>query len=128
MSMKARVRTDASGNITVHMEGGLDYENSIPLKRELESLTHENPTSTITIDLNSLDFVGSSGIGFFVDTIRILNDKKDQIKLTNVSNEFVKVFKLYNLDLMGLIIDEFDKDETEFISQKFANRKNTYQN
>lgn len=128
MTMKARVRTDASGNITVHMEGDLDYENSIPLKRELESLTSENPTSTITIDLNRLDFVGSSGIGFFVDTIRILNQKKDQIKLSNVSNEFIKVFKLYNLDLMGLIIDDFETDETEFISQKFANRKRTYQN
>ena len=73
MSMNAHVRTDACGNITVHMEGGLDYENSLPLKRELEEMVKQNPTSTITIDLNRLDFVGSSGIGFFVETIKVLN-------------------------------------------------------
>jgi anti-sigma B factor antagonist len=58
MSMKAKVRTDSCGNIIIHMEGGLDYENTAPLKNELETLTKENPSSQITIDLNRLDFVG----------------------------------------------------------------------
>lgn len=128
MSIKAHVRTDARGNITIHMEGGLDYENSIPLKRELETITSENPMSTVTIDLHSLDFVGSSGIGFFVDTIKALNEKREQIKLSNVSNEFVKIFKLYNLDLMDVLINEFDNDDTEFLGQQFANRKRTFEN
>ena len=33
MSLKAQVRTDSLGNITVHMEGGLDFENSMPFGR-----------------------------------------------------------------------------------------------
>jgi anti-sigma B factor antagonist len=128
MSMKAKVRTDSCGNIIIHMEGGLDYENTAPLKNELETLTKENPSSQITIDLNRLDFVGSSGISFFVDTIKALNAKKDQIRISNANNEFIKVFQLYELDMMTILIDEFDNDDTEFMSQKFANRKRTFEN
>ncbi len=128
MSLKAQVRTDATGNITVHMEGGLDYDNTMPFRRELESLTKDNPAATITLDLNSLDFVGSSGIGVFVDTIKSLNDNKGQIRLQNVKSEFLKVFKLYHLDALSLMIHEFDNDKTEDLNFHFGNRRNTFQN
>jgi anti-sigma B factor antagonist len=128
MAMKAQIRTDSEGNITVHMNGGLDFENSLPLRQELQELSVKNPASTITLDMHSLDFVGSSGIGIFVETVQILNKSKDQIKLSNVKNEFIKVFKLYNFDAFKLIEAEFDSDETENLNQKFGNRKNTFQN
>ena len=128
MAMKAQIRTDSQGNITVHMNGGLDYENSLPLRTELQELTKKNPASTITIDMNSLDFVGSSGIGIFVETLQILNKNKSNIKLSNVKTEFMKVFKLYNFDAFKLIETDFDNDETENLNQKYGNRKNTFQN
>jgi anti-sigma B factor antagonist len=128
MAMKAQIRTDSQGNITVHMNGGLDYENSMPLRQELTELTVQNPASTITLDMHSLDFVGSSGIGIFVETLQILNKNKSQIKLANVKTEFLKVFKLYNFDAFQLMEAEFDSDETVNLNQKFGNRKNTYQN
>lgn len=129
MGMKARVRTDALGNITIHMEGGLDFENGLPLREELEGLTQNNPSSTITIDMHGLDFVGSSGIGHFVETIQAINNKRDQIRLSNVKTEFIRVFKLYNLDLMDVMIQEFDDDETEDLAMRFGgSRKKTFQN
>lgn len=128
MAMKAQIRTDSQGNITIHMNGGLDYENSLPLRQELQVLTLQNPASTITLDMHSLDFVGSSGIGLFVETLQILNKNKSQIKLSNVKTEFIKVFKLYNFDAFKLIEADFDSDETENLNQKYGNRKNTFQN
>jgi anti-sigma B factor antagonist len=128
MAMKAQIRTDSLGNITVHMNGGLDYENSLPLRLELQELTQKNPASTITIDMHSLDFVGSSGIGIFVETLQLLNKNKSQIKLSNVKTEFMKVFKLYNFDAFKMIEADFDSDETENLNQKYGNRKNTFQN
>ena len=128
MSMSARVRTDANGDIVVHMEGGLDFENTIPFKKELEDIVGNNPASTITIDMNSLDFVGSSGISYFVNAIQRINEKKDQIRLTNVKNEFIKVFKLYEVDLMGLIVDDFDNDTTEIHKSRFNSAKRTFAN
>jgi anti-sigma B factor antagonist len=128
MTMKAQIRTDALGNITVHMQGGLDYENTQPLRQELMDLTKTNPTAIVTLDLNRLDFVGSSGINHFVDTVKILCQDSDQIRLSNVASEFVKVFKLYNFEGIEELIEEFNDDETEHLNYKFGNRKNTFQN
>ncbi len=128
MAMKAQVLTDSNGNITVHMSGGLDFENSVPLRAELSDLTSKNPTATVTLDLYALDFVGSSGIGFFVETLQILNKNKTQIKLANVKSEFIKVFKLYQFDAFELLEKDFDNDETENLNKKYGNRKSTYQN
>lgn len=127
MTMKARVRTDATGNITIHMEGGMDYENIVPLKQELSTITSKYPTSQVTLDLTSLNFVGSSGIGIFVETIRAINKRRDQIKLSNVSPEFMKVFKLYNFDVMDVLINEFDSDDTE-LNQFYGLKGRTFQN
>ncbi|MCK6595515.1 MAG: STAS domain-containing protein [Bacteriovoracaceae bacterium] len=128
MAMKAQIRTDSNGNITVHMAGSLDFENSLPLRKELHDLHLNNPTSDITIDMHSLDFVGSSGIGFFVETLQILNEKKTRVKLSNVKTEFLKVFKLYNFDAYQLLVDQFENDDTENLNKKFGNRKSTYSN
>lgn len=128
MTMKAQIRTDALGNITVHMQGGLDYENTQPLREELMELTKSNPTAVVTLDLNRLDFVGSSGINHFVDTVRILCKDSNNIRLSNVASEFVKVFKLYNFEGIEELIEDFDQDETEFMNTRFGNRKNTFQN
>ncbi len=128
MSLKARVRTDALGNITVLLEGGLDYENSLPLRQQLGELMETNPLSDITLDMHGLDFVGSSGIGIFVETLQILNNRREQIKLSNVKTEFMKVFKLYNFDAMELLMREFDDDETEDLNIRFGARRKTFQN
>ncbi|ATH08058.1 hypothetical protein BIY24_08860 [Halobacteriovorax marinus] len=128
MSLKAQVRTDSLGNITVHMEGGLDYDNSLPFRRELQSLIKDNPLSTVTLDMNGLDFVGSSGIGVFVETLKILNDKKGQIQLSNVKTEFLKVFKLFEYDAMEAMIMDFENDDTEDLNTRYGNRRKTFQN
>ncbi len=128
MSMQAQINVDARGDITVKMEGGLNFENSIPLREELESLKFKNPNAIITLDMNNIDFVGSSGIGFFVETIKSINQNRNLIRLQNVKSEFLKVFKLFNLDAMELIVQEFDNDETEFLNQNYGNRKQTFQN
>jgi len=128
MSMKARISTDALGNITVHMEGGLDFENNSPLQQELESLTRENPTSSVIIDMHGLEFVGSSGIGMFVDTIKAINTRRDQIKMRNVKTEFLRVFKLYDVNFEDIIADQFEDDETLNLSQRFIGKRRTFEN
>lgn len=128
MSMKGRVRQDAMGNITIHMEGGLDYQNSIPLQEELKQISSRNPTSQIVLDMHSLDFVGSSGIKYFVEMIRDLNFDNDQIRVTNVKAEFSRVFQLYDHTFAELIVNEFENDDTFGMSQRISGKRRTYEN
>ena len=91
--MNANILRDALGNITVQMQGDLEYEHSVPLRNQLRDLAQENPNAKITVDLGGVDFVGSSGICHFVETISLLNkeNNKKQLGLSNVSGDFKKI-------------------------------------
>jgi len=131
MSMKANILRDALGNITVQMEGDLGYEHSIPFRQELKTLVDENPHSKITVDLGGLDFVGSSGICHFVETVEALNKGTNKrIGLANVSGEFKKVFRLFSFEEADMVWDELGIDETETkdLNSTFGNRKRTFEN
>lgn len=133
MSMKANILRDAMGNITVQMQGDLDYEHSNPLRSQLKQLSSENPHAKITVDLGGVDFVGSSGICHFVESIQLINKKKNdfnKMSLSNVSLEFRKIFKLYSIDEAELIWDQFelDDDKTSHLASEFGARKRTFEN
>lgn len=129
MSMKANILRDARGHIIVHMEGDLNYDHSIPLREELEELAKSNPHSKITFDLGGMDFVGSSGICQFVQTIKDIKlSHKQSVLMSNVKPEFTKIFKLLSLDYTQYIADmiDFDHDGTSDLNQH--SRKKTFEN
>jgi len=129
MTLKAQIRTDALGNITVHMDGDLSYDNHRKLKNEILKISKEHPYSIITLDLNSLDFVGSSGISNFVEMLKLLNKNgKNRYKISNIKSEFIKVFQIYNFNALEMMNEEFDSDETSNLSQKFTTKKRTFEN
>ncbi|MGK0367018.1 MAG: anti-sigma B factor antagonist [Thermoproteota archaeon] len=131
MTMKSNIMRDASGNIIIKMEGQIEYEFSIPFRQQLSHLCKDNPTADITVDLGKVDFVGSSGICHFVETLKIINNKKiDRVALSNVKSEFLKVFKLYNLHETDILMDHFDMkdDETVTLNTLHGNRKRTFEN
>lgn len=132
MSMKAQVLRDASGNITIHMEGDLSYDQGPSLRKELQTIATQNPNSKINIDLGAIDFVGASGIGQFVETLKSLRpeEQKNNVTLSNVKPEFLKVFKLYSLNEADYIAEiiNFDNDETDNLNRRFANRSQTFEN
>lgn len=131
MSMKANVLRDANGNIIVHMQGDLNYDHSYPLRNELQQIAENNPNTKITIDLGAIDFVGSSGICHFVETLKIMKENKNNnINISNVKPEFLKIFKLYSLNEADYVAElmNFDNDDTENLSSRFANRDQTFEN
>jgi anti-sigma B factor antagonist len=131
MSMKANVLRDANGNIIVHMQGDLNYDHSLPLRNELQSIANSNPNAKITIDLGAIDFVGSSGICHFVETVKYLKEnRKAMVSLSNVKPEFLKIFRLYSINEADYVAElmNFDNDETADLNTRFGNRTNTFEN
>ncbi|MDH4468798.1 MAG: STAS domain-containing protein [Bacteriovoracaceae bacterium] len=130
MSMKANVMRDSWGNIVVNIEGHINYDNTISLRQELISLSKNHPTSKLKIDLSGMNFVGSSGLGHFVETLKLLQERNvHQLSLANVSEDFGRIFKLYGFEAEGILIDQFDQDQTpgQDLNKKFGNRKFTFE-
>lgn len=116
MSMKANILRDANGNIIVHMQGDLNYDHSLPLRNELQSIANKNPNAKITIDLGAIDFVGSSGICHFVESVKLLKEsRKATVNLSNVKPEFLKIFRLLSINEADYVAElmNFDNDETD---------------
>lgn len=131
MSMKANILTDAQGNIIVQMEGDITVDTTITFRDEISVLVNKNPTAKVSIDMSALEFVGSSGISHFVETLKILRAKRNHaITLKNVDSDFEKIFRLYGLNAEYVLIDNFglDDDETADLNVKFGNRGKTFQN
>lgn len=130
MTMKANVLRDANGNIIVHMQGDLNYDHADPLRKELQTIAKQNPNSNMTIDLGAIDFVGSSGICHFVETVKWLKEsRKANVNLSNVKPEFLRIFKLMSMNEAEYVAElmNFDNDETD-INRQFGNRSNTFEN
>lgn len=98
MSIKADLFTDPYGNIIMSMSGHLSFEILPHLRDELLYLSKRSKSAIIFIDFKNVFFVGSSGIGNFVELINHINKNKPQIKIFNLSPEFRKVFKLYKIE------------------------------
>lgn len=131
MSMKANVLRDANGNIIVHMQGDLNYDHSLPLRNELQNIANLNPNAKITIDLGAIDFVGSSGICHFVETVKYLKEnRKANVSLSNVKPEFLKIFRLFSINEADYVAElmNFDNDETSDLNTRFGNRSQTFEN
>lgn len=131
MSMKANIIVDAMGNIVVQMEGDISVDTTICFREQINHLVQNNPSATVAIDMSALEFVGSSGISHFVETLKLMRLKRTQvITLKNVDSDFEKVFKLYGLNDEHVLIDNFgmNDDETTNLNITWGNRSKTFEN
>jgi len=108
MSFSANITRDSVGNIIIRLSGHLEYQYSVQLQDNLEDIYISYPETDIRLDMSGINFVGSSGISHFVDTLKTLNLRlKKVIQLSNVHLDFKRVFLLYNLDESVVQISNF---------------------
>lgn len=112
MAMKTKVK-QLDDSVIIAMDGNLDYEIQDPLRESLDDvLANSQKDATpkkIIFDLKGLEFVGSSGITNFIQTLKDFNDKaKIKPTYTNVKSEFKRMIRAFD-DSQGFQIDESDE-------------------
>ncbi|MFZ9594476.1 MAG: STAS domain-containing protein [Bdellovibrionia bacterium] len=98
--MKTQIKKSGD-TIIVAMEGKLDFDTYLPLREDLNRLTgqeHQDSTpQKIIFNLENLDFVGSSGISSFIQTLKEFNSSAPQLpRYCNVKSEFRKVIQAFD--------------------------------
>jgi anti-anti-sigma factor len=98
--MKTQIKKTGDA-IIVTMEGKLDFENQDPIRNELTRIAQQaNKDSTprkLIFDLEKLQFVGSSGISSFIQTLKDVNSiASEKPRFCNVKSEFQKVIKAFD--------------------------------
>jgi anti-anti-sigma factor len=98
--MKAQIKK-IGDTIFVAVDGKLDYETQEPFKENLKKIatatnTDSTPTKVI-FDMENLEFVGSSGITQFIQTLKEFGTNTDQkARILKASSEFKKVMRAYD--------------------------------
>lgn len=99
--------------VIVTMDGHLDFGTYVPLREQLGRLlsparsseedvmgiaSHDSPPSPkIIFNLKNLEFVGSSGISSFVQTLKEFNEQLSvKPKYCNVRSEFKRIIKAFD--------------------------------
>lgn len=95
--MKTRIQK-IGDTIIVNVDGKLDYETQIPLKEDLQKLIQNSKKDSVSkkiiFDFENLQFVGSSGISNFIQTLSEFNSQTSvKPRYCNVSNDFKRVIQ-----------------------------------
>ena len=86
------------GNVEVLILPGntLDVTNSHEFKRDTEPVIKENPH--VVLDMCNIRFVDSSGCGAILSCLRKARSGNGDIKMCNLAEQIVELFKLIRLD------------------------------
>ena len=100
MGMKTDIKK-VGDTVVVSMEGQLDFEMQEPLKRDLDALIRrvrtDHAPKKIIFNFEDLEFVGSSGISSFVQTLKDFNTSSPmKPRYCGVKSEFRRVMKAFD--------------------------------
>jgi anti-anti-sigma factor len=98
--MKTHIKKNGD-TIIVTMDGLLDFGTHVPLREDLTKLMGQTQSDSvpkkIIFNLENLEFVGSSGISSFVQTLKEFNaNSPTRPRYCNVKSEFKKIIKAFD--------------------------------
>lgn len=99
--MKTSIKRDQN-TVVVKLNGTVDYETQESFKENLSKVVRSTQKTDsapikIIVNLENLEFVGSSGISSFVQTLKDFNARTGiRPKYCNVASEFQKIIKAFD--------------------------------
>lgn len=88
------IRARQEGNTVIfNLEGHLDFETITNFEVSCNRVIEKNSEHRIVVNMQSLRFVGSSGISQFVQVLKTMNRRESKPKLVSVSSEFEKILR-----------------------------------
>lgn len=81
----------------IQIDGDLDASSSVVLDDEVKRLI-DNNEKFIFIDCERLNYIASAGLGVFMSYLQDLAEKNISMKLFNLNEKVLEVFKILGLD------------------------------
>jgi anti-anti-sigma factor len=109
--MKTQIKREGN-TIIVSMDGRLDFAAQAPLREDLAKLAKQTHADSIPkhiiFNMEKLEFVGSSGISSFIQTLKEFNNSTaTKPKYCHFKSEFRKIIQAFEDDQLF----EFYEDE-----------------
>jgi len=126
------IRAKQEGNtVVINLEGHLDFETIVQFEQTCHKVKSQGTETRLIVNMESLRFVGSSGISQFVNVFKSINHKDSKPKLVQVSSDFEKIlralqnsrnpFDIFETEAQG--ISAFDMPPPPPVSPSSKNKK-----
>lgn len=102
--------------VVLIVRGRINFETVSVFKKVIRLLI-EKGVFNLIIDLGSVTFIDSSGLGAILATKRMLNTAGGDIKIINLGRDIQQVFRLTEIDRLIEIYEDVQEAESQF-SQK----------
>ena len=97
------------GVLEVRLFGEIDHHSAVGVRSDIDSLIYEVRPKKTVLDLASIDFMDSSGLGLIMGRYALMQRIGGELTLKNPNERVMKIFDLAGL---GRIIRiENDKEE-----------------
>ncbi len=116
--MKTHIKKKGD-TLVVSMDGRLDFETHVPLREDLSKLLRNTKTDSVAtkiiVNLENLEFVGSSGISSFVQTLKdFTTEAPTRPRYCNVRSEFKRIIKAFDEEELFEFFENEDRARKSF--------------
>lgn len=101
---------EKKGHTVIAMIGDLDL-HSLQRAKDIVQKLVDAKKNRIIFDLEKVNYIDTSGLGFFIGTLRKLKDKQGDMRLVNPNAYISGIFNLINLNKMIDIYDDIAEAE-----------------
>jgi len=117
--VKIEIQDEANGVTYVKLEGKLDVDSELFLKKKMNALIEKNKYKLI-FDFKDVTYINSFGLGVLTNLWRVVKRKNGNLKLINLQP---KILRLFQLTWLTKIFEIYDSKEEALKS--FENQANS---
>jgi anti-sigma B factor antagonist len=117
--MKSEI-TKTGDTVVLRITGYLDFESTLPLQRSLDQIYAADKNAKVVVDMQSLEFVGSSGVANFVKGMKAFNQQSIRPRFVGVKSEFLRLFRAFEADQpfdIGSVVQQKVSSRAGFIDE-----------
>lgn len=107
MKLKTQALESTVGTLVSIDGNNLDAGNCKQFKEQIQPSLDGNPL--VVIDLGSVNFVDSSGLGTLLSCLRTMNNKEGQLKLIGLTKPVRALFELVRMHRIFAIYNSLDE-------------------
>ncbi len=92
------IHTLEGEHLSLRLEGEIDHHSALALRQEADALIYRTHPATVSLDLSSIDFMDSSGLGFIMGRYSLVKKLGGELSMKDPSPRVSKILALAGLE------------------------------
>ena len=100
-----------NGALEIKLVGEIDHHSAVSVRSDIDGLIFEHRPKKVVLDLSSISFMDSSGLGLIMGRYALIKDLGGTLSLRSPSEAVMKILSLAGMERMIKIEKAIKEDE-----------------